>query len=238
MRVVCICCYRNEADILEAFVRHNAVYCDELVLLDHGSTDESPQITRYLQQEGFRLHLLRDATLGNVEVEQTNRLLKFAAVDLAADWILALDADEFITGSPNHSFLSSGGNEEPCCLKVRTRSYYVHPVKCDQLLNPVEGMTHRLAVEEDCDFKVFVPGSLARSDDGRLTQGKHQYFIETREAPTRILDGIALAHFSLRSPAQYAMKLASKQIQKCRQIAKQGDELIYYNAPYALLKES
>lgn len=238
MHVICVCCYRNEADIIEAFVRHTAAFCDELILLDHGSTDESPDIARHLQREGLGLHLLSDPTLGSVEVDQTNRLLQLAAHEFRADWILSLDADEFIAGAPDNSFLPRAVEDETFCLKIRSRTYYAHPTDREEILNPVERITHRLASEDAIDSKVFVPGWLVRRGPGCLTQGKHQYYLHTREAPAPFVADVALAHFSLRSPPQYAMKLAAMQLQKYRHISEQGDERIYYDKPYALLKES
>ena len=236
MHVTCICCYRNEADIIEAFVRHTMIFCDEILLLDHGSTDESPEIVRQLQREGFPLHLTADATLGNVEVDQTNRLLTVAAQEFKADWILVFDADEFLVGAHDRSFLAAA--EPTSCLELRSRSYYSQAQDRADVLNPVERMAHRHAVEDPTDPKVLVPGALVRNGSTFLTQGKHQLFLGPHLAPVVVREDLALAHFSIRSPSQYAIKLASKQLQKCRHISPQGDELTYYNAPYHELKKS
>jgi len=161
MHVVCVCCYRNEADIIEPFVRQTAAYCEELILLDHGSTDESAEIVRALKQEGLRLHLLTDRTLGNIEADQTNRLLLLAAHECAADWIVPIDADEFIIGATDKSFLPAALPGTTTCLKLRSSSYYTHANDREDLLNPVERITHRL-MEEAADMKVTVPGWLVR----------------------------------------------------------------------------
>ena len=42
---------KNEMDIIESFVRHTLSFADELLLLDHQSTDKTPEILRALQQE-------------------------------------------------------------------------------------------------------------------------------------------------------------------------------------------
>src|SRR5580658_60259 len=103
MRCVAITCARNEADIIEAFVRHTLAYCGTAIVLDHGSTDSTPEILRHLQEEGLPVHLLRDATIGRMHADHMNRLLRMAAGDFAADWILCLDADEFISGCADNS---------------------------------------------------------------------------------------------------------------------------------------
>ena len=39
---------RNEADIVEAFVRHNVALLDGIALVDHGSIDATPDIAERL----------------------------------------------------------------------------------------------------------------------------------------------------------------------------------------------
>jgi hypothetical protein len=39
---------RNEADIVEAFVRHNLVLLDGIAIVDHASVDATPDILRAL----------------------------------------------------------------------------------------------------------------------------------------------------------------------------------------------
>ncbi|MBQ1762801.1 MAG: glycosyltransferase family 2 protein, partial [Aquincola sp.] len=46
---------KNEADIVEAFVRHNLHFVDLMVLLDNGSTDGTRDILEALQKEGLPL---------------------------------------------------------------------------------------------------------------------------------------------------------------------------------------
>jgi hypothetical protein len=242
MRVIGVCYFRNESDILEAFIRHTLAYCQTLLLLDHGSSDASPEIVHLLQREGLPLHLVSDPTLGHIEVEQGNRLCQLAAHEFSADWILSLDADEFIQGAGDSSFLPED-QVEPACLKIPMRSYYPLPEDSRSLLNPVERVTHRLASEvwkgdNPCEYKVIVPGALARKPGARLTQGKHQFFLDGMEAPFHVLNGVTLAHFSLRSPSQYATKLVARQLQKYRHIAKHGDEVGFYDEPYEVLRRS
>ncbi len=40
MKIVAIACARNEADIIESFVRHTLSYCQQLIITDHGSADD------------------------------------------------------------------------------------------------------------------------------------------------------------------------------------------------------
>jgi hypothetical protein len=240
MRVAAICCIRNEQDIIEAFIRHTAVYCDDIVVLDHGSTDRTAEILRSLQKEGLPLHLLHDATLGHVEVEFTKRLVRIAAQDLRADWILPLDADEFIDGAADRSFLPEPGG---VCVKMKMRNYHCHPDDDARLLNPVERMVHRLEREpwpegDPIQYKTMVPGALARVNGARFTQGNHRFLADGQDAESIVTGDVWLAHFSLRSASQYACKLMAKRLQEIRFVAASSEERKFYNGHYEVLRRS
>ena len=70
MNFIGVACVKNEEDIIEAFVRHNLVYLDRLLVLDHGSTDDTPSILKALQEEGLDLQILHDDSLGKFQGEK------------------------------------------------------------------------------------------------------------------------------------------------------------------------
>ena len=48
MKIVAISMVRNEADVIEAFVRHHAGLVDELIVVDHRSIDGTDELLREL----------------------------------------------------------------------------------------------------------------------------------------------------------------------------------------------
>jgi hypothetical protein len=60
MRLWGVSMVRNEADVIEAFVRHNLGVLDGLAIVDHGSFDGTAQILAELQREGLSLRIVRD----------------------------------------------------------------------------------------------------------------------------------------------------------------------------------
>jgi len=236
MRVIAVSHVASEEDIIEAFVRHTAKFCDMMIILDHGSADATPEILRRLKEEGYPLHLLRDPAPGYIEIDHLERLLKLAAHDFAADWIIGLDADEFIGGATDRSFLPPPVDEETPCLKVQMRSHYPAPGDRTDVPNPVERITHR-PEKEPAVFKTFVPGWLARKEGALWTGGKHRLMLDGREAPWRGIPGVWLGHFSLRSASQYAIKLAYKQLQRKRHVARRGSDAGYYEIHYRVLRD-
>ena len=238
MQIAAISRVRNEADIIEPFVRHTLAYCGKLIVIDHGSTDATGEILDQLRKEGLALHIIRDTTLGHVGVEQMNRLLKLAAGEFSADWIFCLDADEFIAGAPDASFLPFPVDDQTPCLKMRMRTYYSKPDDAAEALNPVERITRRLKVEPMESFKVIVPGPLARQPASQLVQGNHYLRTGTRKAMSEVLEDVHLAHFPLRSPSQYAVKLAAKYLQRLHKFSARSTEATFYDEAYAQVRES
>ena len=57
MHLAAVSIVRSECDIIEPFVRHNATFFDRLYILDHRSTDTTPDILRRLADDGLPLVL-------------------------------------------------------------------------------------------------------------------------------------------------------------------------------------
>ncbi|MFO0043075.1 MAG: glycosyltransferase family 2 protein, partial [Pseudomonadota bacterium] len=99
MNLVGVAIVRNEADVVEAFVRH---YLDRLVVIDHQSDDATPALLAALRDEGLPLTLRRFEDLACDHARRMTEALRLAAELHAADAYLTLDADEFLRcGSPS-----------------------------------------------------------------------------------------------------------------------------------------
>jgi tetratricopeptide (TPR) repeat protein len=96
---------RDEEDCLERCLAGAAPLVDEIVLVDTGSTDRTPEIAR-----AFGARVERHSWTGSF-AEARNR-----ALDLAGgDWVLALDADEEIHAGDRHALrgLVADGPDQP-----------------------------------------------------------------------------------------------------------------------------
>ena len=96
VRVTAISMVRNEADVIEAFVRYHAEIVDELIVVDHRSVDGTDETLRALMAEGLPLRVrAEDSPMQRQNVVMTG-LMREAVVDGGADWVLPVDADEFV----------------------------------------------------------------------------------------------------------------------------------------------
>ena len=96
MRLCGVAMVRNAADVIEAFVRHNLSILDGLLVIEHGSIDETPGILSKLQAEGLALRVEQDT---DPAFRQSEVMTTFARREFArdaADFVFALDADEFL----------------------------------------------------------------------------------------------------------------------------------------------
>src|SRR5882724_5337441 len=98
MRLVAVSIVKNEADIIEPFVRHTLAWVDHHLVFDHDSTDGTREILGALQREGLPVTLYTDDALGNLQQARSNFLTRLAAQQYSADWIMPLDADEILAG--------------------------------------------------------------------------------------------------------------------------------------------
>ena len=98
MKLVAVTRLWNEDDIVEAFVRHHAPQVDRFLLRDTGRTDRTLDILRALAAEGFPLTVLQTRSVSFDEAS-LNTWLYHHAASLGADWVLYLDADEFVDPS-------------------------------------------------------------------------------------------------------------------------------------------
>ena len=235
MKLVAISTVKNERDILEAFVRHTASFVDHHLVLDHGSTDSTREILDALVAEGLPLTVLDDPSPGAWQARRMNRLMHRAAAEFAPDWVVPLDADEFLVTRRMESIRGLLEKQSTPVL-VPWQTYVPDASDDADELNLVRRISHRLAVEGHGWVKVIVPGSVAAR--GELHQGSHDVTVPGTEATQwSRLEGARLAHFPVRSAAQFARKVAIGKIQYLARDATEG-MAFHYEEPFALLMRS
>ena len=87
---------RDEADLIESFVRYHCEMVDHMLVVDHLSSDATPQILDALVAEGLPLTRVRENRADMAQAEVTSHWMRRTARDQDADWVLPLDADEFL----------------------------------------------------------------------------------------------------------------------------------------------
>jgi hypothetical protein len=92
---------KDEADVLEANIRHAATFCDRIFYMDNGSTDGSWEIIESLAAELPGTVVAYERTTEPYVEGMRNRIVNDLARELGPDgWWLKLDADEFLSADP------------------------------------------------------------------------------------------------------------------------------------------
>jgi glycosyltransferase involved in cell wall biosynthesis len=204
MHLIAVTRTRNEADIIEAFVRHHLALFDRLIFLDNGSTDRTVEILQSLKTEGLPITLFQWNTLTFVETVQNTFLFRQAAA-LGADWVACLDCDEFLDirgiSLPLREHLA-GLPPKVGCLQVQLVNYQPTAMDNADLVIPLR-ITYRSAPAGV--WKVIVRGVLARLG-ASVAAGNHSVNLSGNEAPTLRDSGLLLAHYFMRSGWQMLAK--------------------------------
>jgi hypothetical protein len=205
VRIASVSIVKDEADILEAFVRHNLVFIDRMFIIDDQSSDNTSEILRRLALENPSVTLLDDGWNGAFhQKKRTTAALNLVRKIEDWDCVLALDADEFISTDARSTFeteiraippASSGG--------FRAVHYCIH----GRLLNPTACQNQTCHIGFGI-FKSFLTRELLQIENLAFSDGNHHILVNGALLEnTWPLPSVVLAHFPVRSMDQIAIKL-------------------------------
>ena len=143
-RIIALTMVKNEQDIIEPMIRHNAALLDALIVLDNGSVDDTGRIAMALARELGNVVVTDSAQFGYTQGERMTRLLFAAQSSYFADFVLFLDADEFIGVTSRAALHAELGKIPASGFGAVTWHNYVltdgNPIE-----DPLFGLTHRIA---------------------------------------------------------------------------------------------
>ncbi len=216
--LVTISIVRDEADLIEAWVRRHAPMALRMIITLHRSHDGTARILRRLRREGFPLDLRTSRVRHYPQEELTNAMLREAAAVPGVAWILPLDADEFLA--------ADGGAIEPALATLPTdmpvlipwRTYVPDPSDNPSETHVLRRITHRRDREEPPFGKVLVPRALALDPEAVLPLGNHtlRRRQDNAEIPVFTAHALFLAHVPVRTEAQLRRKVVRGWKSYCR----------------------
>ncbi len=205
MKIASISTTKNECDVIEAFVRHNARFCDHFFFIDE-SVDSTRTILGHLQAEGFGITIFNSGSNTYVQSDLITTVLRHLNNIGGFDWVTLLDADEFLPDVTRETFehwLQQVPHNTLAALAwqtyvPRTRDYFSFddPIVQNFLPRNTEGAGPLI-------YKVCVPASLlgvAHADPGN-----HGAHIGGVPLPGALLP-LRLGHFPVRSTEQIIVK--------------------------------
>ena len=211
MKLVGIGTVKNEADIIESFVRHNLGRLDALVLIDDGSVDGTREILLSLEAEGLNLVTLEwDGSSGQEQSMKLSELLLVIASRMNFDWVFPLDADEAIDCESRAALEKALQNVGQGCVGILPWRSYI-PTAADDWAqtNPFRRIVNRKVRETPQVYKVAIPKSQLKLMPMVIASGNHtaRRIGSFKQLSMTVLENVALAHFPVRSPDQLVSKV-------------------------------
>lgn len=202
---------RNEADILEAFVRYHLQIVDHMIIINHRSVDASGQILHGLLNEGLPIDVLNETSHEQQQARLLTRMMKTALDVHHADWILPLDADEFVSvnkrGYVRDTIAQLPNN---VITKMPWRTYVPLPSDDPNEFNVIKRIRNRVEAEPLQWCKIVIPRFLAEKKNSMVSAGNHGFMRRVRgrwkEHPSQVSEQLVVAHFPVRSAQQITTK--------------------------------
>lgn len=199
----------NECDIVESFARHTLAFADRLHVRFHNSYDTSRQIVERLAAEGLPVSFDVATTTAYAREKLGNELARDVAAGGGCDYLLPLDADEFIVAESRGDLEAElVGAPSNGALSLAWLTFV--PTEGDDGAdrNPATRIRHRLRSPHPNHRKVFFAARLLEGQDVYLADGNHRLLSRSgREIPERASDRVFLAHYPVRSAEQLASKI-------------------------------
>ena len=221
LNLVGICCVGNDADIIEAFVRHNLDFLDYLIILEHNTFDGTREILNRLVAEGLPIFVEHSSDPQFRQVEFTNRLLKFALESHRADWVFPLDCDEFILAQSRKDLDAALVAAGDAHIRLKWVNYVPTLGDDRREAHPLRRIRYYYdyptpSVDENpLVWKVAINAKLlgdAYADRYEICSGNHFLALPGERRPSHVLmlpqQNIRLAHFPARSVDQMMKKSA------------------------------
>ena len=206
MKIVMTLLVRDEEDILDHNLRyHLAQGVDFFIVMDHMSTDGTPEILDAYQRAGVA-EVIPQKHAGYLQGQWVTSMASRAAVHHGADWVINNDADEFWW--PLHGDLRSTLARVPDRFGgVAVARHNFQPL-ADSTGSFLDRMVHRDAVSTN-NLGEPLPGKVCHRGHPEVivSQGNHGAIVPGRQSLFQE-PVIEILHFPMRSLKQFENKIA------------------------------
>ena len=194
---------KNEADIIELFIRHNLKYLNKLHIVEHNCQDNTPDIIKSLKDEGYNLEIYTNSSSRHIQAEEFNRLMR----EVDSDFITFLDADEFLVSKDFQSSLEQLPSDIVSFLVWH--NYVPQPTDDKGEVNVLKRIGYRYLPDTN-QHKAMIPRSIYSKPNSLTKIGGHEIYYKNGDevvpAPYQLISSIHLAHFPCRSLNQIKVK--------------------------------
>ncbi len=236
MNLVSVTRILNEDDIVEAFVRHNAASLTHMIFLDNGSTDRTVDILRALKEDGLPLSVFQGLSLTFDEVSANTWLYRLADQLHKADWVVFLDADEFLNLPPAVTLAAVLGAQAANAVEIKLIHYYETP----------EDDTAELIIPLRLRWRMIPPTNVLKTGlrggyGPRIVidAGNHGAYLDGKPLGASPEPRLTLAHYPRRNGWQNLQKIATGwlKVLAAGQPAIAANRSTHYRSPFETLRD-
>jgi hypothetical protein len=203
MRIDALLMCKNESDFIERYIRTNSLVFDHFHIYEDNSADNTKEILKSLQDEGFQMTFYAYNDELSREYHQ-NAVMSYLMQNAAesADFVVPVDADELVLISKKelHQKCRSLNEAEYGVMKWKTcvplpHSRYHYAGRLSLYFTPLEKDAY-------INYKLIVPSEIAKTTN--LLMGNHGLGTSLSLLPVDL--DIDLYHFPIRSVKQLIAK--------------------------------
>ncbi|MBR0679787.1 glycosyltransferase family 2 protein [Roseomonas eburnea] len=221
MRLIAVSMIRNEADILPDFLGHCAALFDEVLAVDHSSTDGTAEMLAAAARR-MPLRVWRFACQGKLMSLVTTSLAR-EAFARGADWVFPLDADEFPL-LPNREALEGLLTAAPPLVAWRWRNLW--PADRGSFGRFAAAGRHETTAQQT--VKIALSRRLAEVAP-RFVIGHGSHACGRRAAWPHAPEPIGeLLHIPIRHPERFALKIGINRTATAARPDRQARQSIQY----------
>ncbi len=238
--VYCLCMIKNEADIIESYLRYHLHIFDGIVILDNGSTDRTMEIISLMQKEGLPIEVKEDDSLAFAQGDKTTELIDYTFKHFAPDLIFPLDVDEFLTApaSPENPRRLIDRLQTGKKIYYLERDYTYFPVHINEKELFIPRRITYASPIKDYWPKVVVSREIWESYSPVISGGNHDLLFDKGDLEQEILAPLKIRHFPYRSLEQAKSKIAVGWINTLASYSYNVGHNYHWQALFEILKHS
>lgn len=236
MKIATISKIKNEADIIESFVRYHAEIVDAMFFVENGSTDGTVSILRLLIEEGYPITIFDESEQEFDELRFINQYADLVLKSNRIDWLVPIDADEFLDagGENPRTYMEKWDIDFVYTVMWKT---YVWNEDLEKKSGFVPDRFEKYRDEEYETFrKVVIPGQLYERGKLLITHGNHDVLgIELKKKSD---SSIKFLHYPIRSREQFKAQIVVNAIMEISRSSRREGEAWHWDNAYRAIKEN
>jgi hypothetical protein len=194
---------KNESQIIEYFVRINSYWADHIFIINDRSSDSTTMILESLIAEGFKISIIENQSLEYHQDKVMTGLMRSVAMLDYYDFIVPLDADEFVFDFDGYLKQVNAINAN---IVIRMKWKTLIPKIAEPMEDPYPFKKFDVIINEPIEIKkLVIPNKLAKKSF--LSMGNHEIYFKKLQTCEYIDAQFLLFHAPVRSAAQLVSKI-------------------------------